>query len=139
MPARSHKHLPGRRDQDAETGSALVEATLLIPAAMLLILLAVQACLWARAGMLVAEAAQRGQIVANVEGGSTQAGIGAARTVLSNSAAGTVEDVSINGAVAPGDMGVIRITARAASIIPGLDLPVSAVGVGPKQEFRVSG
>ena len=122
-----------------EAGSTVVEATLLIPVAMLLILFAVQACLWVRAGTLVAEAAQRGQLAANLDGGSIQVGIDTARAALLHGADGAVEDVSVEGVFAPGDIGEVRVTARSEAIIPGLGLAVSAVGVGPRQEFRVSG
>jgi hypothetical protein len=45
---------------------------------------------------------------------------------------------SVTGQLLSGDQVQVTVTGRAVSIVPGLSLPVSAVSVGPVQEFRGS-
>ena len=117
----------------------MVEAAIAIPAAMLVILLAVQVCLWAHASTLVQAAATRGDEAACVEGGSLTSGIAAARLALTDTASHVVTDSSVQASLMPGDEVQVRVTGVAESIVPGLHLSVSAVRVGSKQEFRVAG
>ena len=121
-----------------EEGS-VVEAAIVIPAAMLVILISVQACLWAHASTLVQAAATRGDQVACVEGGSLTAGIAEARLVLADTASQVVIMPSVQESLIGGDAVEVRVTGVAESIIPGLDLPVSAVRIGSRPEFRVTG
>jgi TadE-like protein len=122
-----------------ETGSTVVEAAILIPAAMLVVLLAVQACLWAHAATLVQNAAAQGEEAATVMGGSMGAGTTQADAFLKSSASGVVTDPAIETTVLPGDLLRLQVTGSAESIIPGIRFPVSAMRVGVIQEFRRSG
>ena len=115
----------------------MVEAAIAIPAAMLVVLIAVQVCLWAHASTLVQAAATRGDQVACVQGGSLTSGIAEARLALSDTARQVVVNPSITASVLAGDNVQVRITGFAESIIPGLHFPVSALRVGSRQEFRV--
>ncbi len=124
-----------RREQD---GSAVVEAVILVPAIMILLLFVVQACLWAHAASVVQAAAQQGEQTASGLGGSTAAGEASARSFLASTGGGSVQAPSVHAQVFPGDMVAVQISASAESIIPGLHLEVSAVRTGPRQEFRVS-
>jgi hypothetical protein len=114
-----------------------VEAAVAIPAAMLVILLSVQVCLWAHASTLVQAAATRGDEAACVEGGTLAAGITEAQSALSTTASQVVMDPSVDASVLPGDEVQVRVTGTTESIVPGIRLPVSAVRVGSRQEFRV--
>lgn len=127
-----------RRPTRGEDGS-VVEAAIAVPAAMLLILLSVQVCLWAHASTLVQAAATRGDQAACIEGGSLNSGIAAARMALANTASHVVLNSSVQASTMSGDDVQVRVTGIAESIIPGIRLAVSAVRVGSKQEFRVSG
>jgi hypothetical protein len=122
----------------SEEGS-VVEAAIVIPAAMFVILVAVQACLWAHASTLVRAAAVRGDQAAYVAGGTLEAGIAQARSALAETAHHVVVDPQVQASVLPGDNIELRVTGAAESIVPWLRLPVSAVSVGSKQEFRVAG
>jgi hypothetical protein len=113
-----------------------VEAAIAIPAAMLVILLAVQVCLWAHASTLVQAAAARGDQAACVEGGSLTSGIAESRSALIDTANQVVERASVQASLMPGDQVQVRVTGFAESIIPGVHLAVSAVRVGSRQEFR---
>ncbi len=121
-----------------ETGS-VVEAAIAIPAAMLAILLSVQICLWAHASALVQAAATRGDQAACVEGGSLAEGDAEARLALATSARQVVTNPSVKVTLLPGDEVQVRVTGTTESIVPGIHLPVSAVRVGLRQEFRVGG
>ncbi len=121
-----------------EEGSA-VEAAIVIPAAMLVILVVMQFCLWAYSSTLVQAAATRGDQAACVEGGSLSDGITEARLALAETASHVVTDVSVQASLMPGDEVEMRVTGLAESIVPGIHLPVSAVLVGTRQEFRVNG
>jgi hypothetical protein len=106
---------------------------------MLVILVSVQACLWAHASTLVQVAATRGDEVACVQGGSLTAGVAQARLTLADTANKVVTTASVEASILAGDQVQMRVTGNAESIIPGIHLPVSAVRVGSRQEFRVGG
>ena len=122
-----------------EAGSTVVEAAVLIPAAMLVLLLAIQACLWAHAATLVQNAATQGDAAATSAGGSLAAGTVQAEALLASTARQVVVDPEVHLSELPGGFVRIQIDGRAESIFPGLDLPVSAERVDVVQEFRQSG
>jgi TadE-like protein len=130
---------PLRNPRADEDGSTVVEAAILVPIAMLVVLLAVQACLWAHAATLVQNAAAEGDQAATVMGGSTSAGVSQADTFLRSTSSGVVVDPVIETTLLPGDVVRMDVTGIAESIIPGVHLPVSAVRIGVVQEFRQSG
>lgn len=122
-----------------EAGSTVVEAVVLIPMAMLVVLFAVQMCIWAHAATLAENAATEGEIAATVAGGSDTAGVSRSEALLGATAAHIVVDPKVDVTRLPGEMVQIQVTGSAESIIPGLRFPVSAVRVGELQEFRASG
>lgn len=117
----------------------MIEAAIAVPAAMLLVFLVIQACLWAQASTLVASAADQGVQAASLEGGTLADGVNSARTALSQSAGHEVSDPSVHATLLPGDVDEVAVSGAAESLIPGLRLGVSAVRSEPKQEFRDSG
>jgi hypothetical protein len=121
-----------------ESGS-VVEAAIAIPAAMLVILLSVQVCLWAHASTLVQAAATRGVQVAYVENGTLAAGISEAQSSLAETANHVVVDPSVQASNVSDDEVEVRVTGTTESIIPGLHLPVSATRIAVRQEFRIDG
>jgi hypothetical protein len=131
------RRVPVRRRSPRGEDGSVVEAAIAIPAAMLVILISVQACLWAHASTLVQAAATRADQVACVQGGSLTAGIKEARLALADTASKVVITPSVEASILTGDAVQVRVTGEAESIIPGIHLPVSAVRVGSRQEFRV--
>ena len=121
-----------------ERGS-VVEAAIAIPAAMLVILLSIQVCLWAHASTLVQAAATRGEQVACVENGTLAAGISEARLTLTETANHAVVDPSVEASDTSDDEVEVRVTGSSESIIPGLHFPVSATRIAVRQEFRIDG
>ena len=106
---------------------------------MLVVLLAVQMCLWAHAAELVQSAASMGEQAATALGGSPAKGQTAAQTQLAATAGGLVLDPSVNTKVLAGGVVEITITGSSEAIIPWLHFPVSATRDGLSQEFRESG
>jgi Flp pilus assembly protein TadG len=116
----------------------VVEAVLIIPVLMLVLLVIVQFALWAHAAQVVQLAASEGDRVARTAGDSAEAGQARAEAVLAASGSG-VTTTSADVSVLSGDQARITVTGRAVAVLPWLDLPVSATEVGPIQEFRTSG
>ena len=117
----------------------MIEAAIVVPAAMLLIFLVVQACLWAHASSLVAAAADRGVQAASADGGTLASGVDQARVELSINAGREIVKPIVRAHLLPGDLVEVSVSATAESLIPGLHLGVSAVRSEPKQEFRATG
>lgn len=103
--------------------------------AMLLLLMAVQACLWARASTVVHVAAARGDEAACVQGGTVAVGTQRADSILSGEKA--ISDPSVSATSIGPDEVAVRAQAMAISIVPWVRLHVSAVQVGTRQVFRV--
>jgi len=124
------------RRERTDQGS-VVEAVLVIPVMMVILLLVIQCALWAHAAQVAQLAASEGDRAARSPGGGVAAGVGRAQSVLS----GPGSDVASASAVVsmlPGGQAQITVTGHALSILPGLSWPVSATQVGPIQEFRPS-
>ncbi len=118
-------------------GSAVVEAVLVIPVVMVLLLLVIQFALWAHAAQVTQLAASEGDRVARSVGGGTVAGTIEANSVLDGPGSDVVSGNTVVSLL-PGDQTRISVTGHALAIVPWLSLPVSAQSVGPVQEFRGS-
>jgi hypothetical protein len=127
-----------RGRHNADRGSVVIEAVLVIPVIMLILLAVVQFALWSHASQVAQLAASEGDRAARSMGGGTAAGISRAQWVLQG-AGSDLERSSATAAVLPGDQVRLTVVGRALSILPGLSLPVSATVIGPVQEFRTSG
>lgn len=119
-----------------ERGSSAVEAVVVVPVAMLVVLVAVQACLWARATAMVQTAAAEGDQAACDLGGSMSSGIGRAQQFLASAASGSVTSPAVSGSVPVAGQVEIQVHATAEAIIPWLHLTVSASRRGDVQGFR---
>ncbi|HXX91816.1 MAG TPA: TadE/TadG family type IV pilus assembly protein [Acidimicrobiales bacterium] len=122
-----------------EFGAAAVEAVIIVPLAMILVLFAVQAGIWAHAATEVEAAAVEGVRVAALSGGQAEPGIRSAQQFLARDAGTIVQAPSVSAAALPGDRVELRVSATAESIVPWIALPLSADRVGTIQEFRSDG
>jgi hypothetical protein len=122
-----------------ESGSTVAEAAILIPIAMLIVFLAVQASLWAHGATLVQNAAAQGVEAATLSGGSPATAVAQAEQLLKATGGHVVLDPSVRVSEMSGGEIQVEVSGRVESIIPGLRLPVSATQVGFIQEFRQSG
>jgi Flp pilus assembly protein TadG len=120
----------------SEAGASTVEAVMVVPAAMVVLLFAVQACIWAHAAALVESAAAQANQVADVSQGQVQPGIDKARAVLAATANEVVVAPIVESHVLPDDRVEVHVQGFAESLLPWVRLPVSADRVGAIQEFR---
>jgi Flp pilus assembly protein TadG len=114
-----------------------VEAVIVVPVLMLLLLLAVQFALWMHAAQVVQLAASEGDRSARSLGGGTASGTAVAQAVVDGPGS-DVSTSSISTAVLSGDVEQLKVTGTALSVLPGLSFDVSASAVGPVQRFRSS-
>ena len=122
-----------------DCGSAVVEVVIVLPVMMLIILLSIQAALWAEAAEVVQGAAAIGSETAAGSGSSTAAGVAATNSYLLVHGGHLVTRPSVSMSTSPRGVVEVRVDASAISIIPFLHLSVSAVRSEPLQKFRESG
>jgi hypothetical protein len=115
----------------------VVEAVIVVPVVMLLLLVAVQFCLWMHAVQVAQVAASQGDRVARSFGGGPSAGTMAAEGVLRGPGSDVIGG-TVSVSVLPGDSEWLQVSGHAVSIVPGLTLPVSASATGPIQQFTGS-
>jgi len=127
----------GTRCRARDEGSSVVEAVLVVPVVMLLLLVAVQFALWMHASQVVQLAASEGDRSARSVGGGPTAGMATARQVVTGPSS-DVQAPSVSTAVLPGDAQLLRVSGTAVSVLPGLTFAVSASAIGPIQQFRSS-
>ncbi|MBF6558566.1 MAG: hypothetical protein IVW52_20955 [Acidimicrobiales bacterium] len=118
-----------------QDGSSVVEAVVVVPALMVLILLTVQAVLWAEAAWVVQAAAGAGQRASSLTG-SVGPGQAAADQVVAGS--GTLTSPAVQVAIGSGDVVEVQVRATATSVMPWMHFQVSAQRNGPVQEFRAA-
>jgi hypothetical protein len=144
MDPEPHRRLPdGRRSEPRghrpEVGSTAVEAVVIVPVAMVILMLVVQVCLWAHAATLVQGAATAGEEAATAVGGSPATGQVEAKAQLAATASKVVVDPNVQVQVEDGGRIEITVSGDTEAILPWLRLPVSATRVGLSQGFRESG
>ena len=109
----------------------------MLPAAMLVILLVVQAVLWSQAAGLVQEAAAVGAEAAAGLGGSTASGKSAAVAYLADH--GLSKGVQVTAIRTAAGVAEVRVVAVPTEIVPMGSFRVSASRAEPVQGFRESG
>ena len=122
----------------ADGGSVALEAVLVVPVLMVVLLVVVQFVLWAHAAQVVQLAASEGDRVARAQGGSASGAMAAAQGVLGTDGSSVVGPAVGIESVGGGEVQV-TVGGRAESIVPWLTLPVHAAAAGPLQIYRVSG
>ncbi len=121
----------------SDDGSSIVEAVVVVPVLMILLLVAVQFALWMHASQVVQLAASEGDRTARSAGGGPAAGLVAARSVATGPGS-DVTNATVSFTMLAGDAAWLQVSGRATSVVPGLSFAVSASAVGPVQEFRGS-
>lgn len=128
--------MTGRRSRlGGDGGSVVLEAVLVIPIVMVLLLAVVQFALWSHGVQVAQLAASEGDRTAQAFGSGSAAGLARAEAVLR----GPGSDVSaprVTVATMAGGLVQITVSGDALSILPGISLPVSATQIGAIQEFR---
>ena len=124
---------PGRDD---ESGVIASQLAILMPALLLLIMLAVQFGLWAHATQLARAAADEAAYTAALPDATSQAGQAAAADLLAQ--AGNLRDVSIEidrGA----DVVLATVTGTAPQVVPGFRWTVGATAAAALERFIPQG
>lgn len=127
----------GDRRATGDRGSTVVEAVIVVPVLMFLLLVVVQCVLWMHAAQVVQLAASEGDRSARSIGGGPAAGTAAALAVTAGPGS-DVTSTAVSVSVLAGDAEWLQVSGRATSVVPGLSFPVSASAIGPIQEFRGS-
>lgn len=115
----------------------MVEAVIVVPVVMFLLVICVQVCLWMHAVQVTQVAAAEGDRVARSFGGGPSAGTATAEGVLRGPGS-DVTGATVSVSVLPGDSEWLQVSGHALSIMPGLTFSVSASATGPIQQFRES-
>ena len=114
-----------------------MEAVVIVPVLMVLLLIVVQFVLWSHAAQTVQSAAAEGDRIARSYDAGPNSGTAQADAVL-QSPGSSVTGGQVTETLLAGDLVELRVSGDAVSIVPWVTLPVSAVQVGPIQEFRAA-
>ncbi len=115
-----------------------MEAVVVVPAAMLVVLIVVQMCLWAHAEALVQSAAAEGDRAACDLGGSMESGVDTAREFLASTGTASVVNPQVVGSTPVTGQVEVTVRGMAEAVVPWLHLTVSATRRGDVQGFRPS-
>jgi len=117
-----------------EGGVATLEAVLVFPVLLLLLMIVFQFALWYNANELATAAAQDGARSARVVGGTAQMGIDRANSLLDESGRSLLLDRQVS---AERDAAHARVEVRAVCIalVPGLHLTIDAVADSGTEQF----
>ncbi|WP_158558047.1 TadE/TadG family type IV pilus assembly protein [Spongiactinospora gelatinilytica] len=117
-----------------ERGSATLEATVIYPMVLLLILLAVNAAMWFHARAIALAAAQEGLRAGRAHGAGLTTGQTAARDFLRQTGGNFLTSPSVRAERTGGSVQMV-VTGRAISLIPLLDLGVEQVARAPLERW----
>lgn len=109
-------------------------AVLVVPVAMLLVFVVVQAALVFHAQALVDAAAQEGAQAGQGESGTEAAARSAVRSVIGASAGNLLSDVDVSVQADPSRLSV-TVQAAVKSLIPGYRPSVTSTAAGPREVF----
>ncbi|MFI6321598.1 TadE/TadG family type IV pilus assembly protein [Nonomuraea sp. NPDC050556] len=117
-----------------DRGSAPLEAAVVYPVALLLILLVVNTALYFHARNIALSAAQEGLRVGRAHGSSTGAGQGAAQRVISQVGSSFLLGPSVSVS-RTGDTFEVEVRGEAISLVPLLTLKVEQVARAPIEKW----
>lgn len=122
----------GARDQG---GDATVEAVLVTPVLLFLIMLVIQFGLWYHASHVAEAAAQEGASAARVEAATADDGRMRAQQFMTSAAPELVNGVTVT-ATRDGEVARVEVDGTIHSLIPGLTLHVHGRAQSPVERFR---
>jgi hypothetical protein len=124
------------RTRSGERGDAVVEAVLVTPVLLFLIMVVIQFGLWYHASHVAEAAAQEGASAGRVERATAGAARTRAQEFVSVAGPTLIDDVSVR---ATRDRDVVRVQVDGAlhAVIPGLKLRVHGEAQSPVERFRV--
>lgn len=121
----------GRR----QSGVATLEAVLVFPVLLVLIMFVIQVALWYHAADLAHAAAQDGVRAARVDGGTAADGSNRANTVLDQTGASILQGRQVSSTRDP-LVARVDVRGHCITLVPFLSLPVHAVAESTTEQFR---
>ncbi len=104
------------------TGSVSIEAVIIVPLFLIVVLIILQAALWVHASAVGQAAAQDAVRTGTAADGGLAEGRAEAHRILTQRAAGS--DWVVETDSQPGHL-TVTITGRSLTIVPGLDIPIT--------------
>jgi hypothetical protein len=113
---------------------ATLEAVLVFPVVLLLLMVVFQFALWYHASELATAAAQDGVRAAGADGGTAQSGVDRATILLDETGRSLLQHRQV---LVTRSAGSARLEVRAVciSLVPGLHLPIDAVATSAAERF----
>ena len=118
-----------------ERGDETIEAVLVTPVLLLLIMVVLQFGLWYQASHVAEAAAQQGASAARVEGATADDGRVSARQFMTAAAPALVNNVTVT-ATRTSETARVKVDGTLHSIVPGLTLHVRGEAQSPTERFR---
>ena len=118
-----------------ERGDATVEAVLVTPVLLFLIMVVIQFGLWYHASHVAEAAAQEGASAARVEAGTADDGRVRAEQFMTSAAPALVGSVSVT-ATRDANVARVQVDGTVRALIPGLVLHVRGDAESPVERFR---
>jgi len=119
---------------ERERGSVTLEAVLVYPVTLLLVLLAIHTALWFHARNLALAAAQEGLRAARVHGGSLSDGKATAERFIRQAGGSFLTSAKI-GVERSADTVVVRVSGQAVGLIPLVSPAVEQVARAPAERW----
>jgi len=126
---------PGRRLPARDAGAVVAELAVVFPALLLILLGVFQFAAWYLAGEVALGAAQEGARAARLRTGTEADGRASAWRFIEQTNGGHLLAPQVRVERGPDDVRV-EVTGRAASLLPGLSLPVRHTSAGEVERFR---
>jgi len=127
--------LRSKRAASGEAGVSTLEAVLVFPALLLLLMLIIQFALWYHASDLATAAAQDGTRAARVDGATASDGAAEANQLLDETGRSILQGRQVM-VERTADMTRVEVRGTCIELVPFLHLPVHAVAESPTERFR---
>jgi len=124
-----------KRAARGEAGVSTLEAVLVFPALLLLLMLIIQFALWYHASDLATAAAQDGTRAARVAGGTGADGAAQANQLLDQTGRSILQGRQVT-VERTANLARVEVRGTCIELVPFLHLPVHAVAESPTERFR---
>lgn len=118
-----------------ESGAATLEAVLVFPVLLLLIMFCIQVALWYHAASVADAAAQDGVRAARVQGATATAGIDRANQLLDQAGRTIIVGRRVT-ATRSAQVARVEVRGHCIQLVPFVSLPVHAVAESSTEQFR---
>ena len=127
--------MSGKRGAGRQTGAASLEAVLVFPVLLLLIMFVIQVALWYHAAGLATAAAQDGARAARAQGATAANGISRANQMLDETGRTILVGRQVT-ATRRAEVTRVEVRGHCIELVPFLSLPVHAVAESTTEQFQ---